>query len=126
MLGRNWANAEGTIVDYSDHRDSLTGGYVCDYVVDVKPQDQPAFRATLRHRRLGGWWASSDFAASSKGDVVGVLFNPSSQNVKFDLEDPRFSLRTRRRADAQKADERLHRTAEGAPGTSPSDQDPAS
>jgi hypothetical protein len=126
MLGRNWAKAEGGIIDYSDHRDSLTGGYVCDYVVDVKPPDQPAFRATIRHRRLGGWWASSDFAAPSKGDVIGVLFDPSSHKVKFDLDDPQFSLRVRRRAQEQEADDRLHRIAEGAPGTPPPDQDPAS
>jgi len=113
--GDNWEKAEARVVDYSDHRDGLTGGYVCDYVVDVRPPNGAPFRATFRHRRLGGWRASSDFAAPSKGDVVGVLCDPSSQSVKFDRDDPRLSLRANRRAEERAADERLREVAEQPP-----------
>jgi hypothetical protein len=55
MFGRKWTKAEARVIDYSDRRDRLTGGYVCDYVVDVDSPDRPAFRATIRHRRWTGW-----------------------------------------------------------------------
>ena len=111
-LGGHWEKADARIVDYSDHRDGLTGGYV----VDVQP-DGATFRTTFRHRRPGGWRASTDFAAPSKGDVVGVLFDPTSQSVKFDGDDPRLSLRANRRAEERAADERLCQAAEQPPGT---------
>ncbi len=116
-LGGHWEKADARIVDYSDHRDGLTGGYVCDYVVDVQPPDGATFRTTFRHRRPGGWRAATDFAAPSKGDVVGVLFDPTSQSVKFDRDDPRLSLRANRRAEERAADERLRQAAEQPPGT---------
>jgi hypothetical protein len=118
MFGGNWEKAEARIVDYTDHRDGLTGGFVCDYVADVQPPGGAPFRATFRHRRLGGWSASSgDFAAPSKGDVVGVLFDPSSRKVKFDRDDPRLSQRASRRLEQQAEDERLRQVAQQPPGT---------
>jgi hypothetical protein len=118
--GGDWQKAEARIVDYSDHRDGLTGGYVCDYVADVQPRDAAPFRTTFRHRRLG-WRSSGDFAAPSKGEVVGVLFDPASQKVKFDPDDPRLSLRARRQAEEQAEDDRLRRVASEQPGTPPAD-----
>jgi hypothetical protein len=48
---------------------------------------------------------------------VGVLFDPSSQKVKFDNGDPRLSLRANGRAEQEATAERVRRGAEEAPGT---------
>lgn len=117
-----WEKAQAKIVDYHSRRDNLTGGYITDYVVDVQTADGAAFRATVRHRNPGGWQGHSDFAAPSKGEIVGVLFDRSSQNVKFDRDDPRLSERANRRARDVAADERLRQAAEQPPGTPNQDE----
>jgi hypothetical protein len=118
MFGRQWAKAQAKVIDYNSRADNLTGGRMSDYVVDVMPADEPPFRATFRHRR---WNPSSNFAAPSMGDVVGVLFDPKSHEVKFDTSDPQLSLRARARSTEQGDEERLRQVAEAPPGTPPPD-----
>jgi hypothetical protein len=77
MFGRKWTKAEARVIDYSDRRDRLTGGYVCDYVVDVDSPDRPAFRATIRHRRWTGWQGSTGIGQARVAGGTGAPGTPA-------------------------------------------------
>jgi hypothetical protein len=59
-----------------------------DYVVDVQPADGPLFRAKVSSPRILG-----DFRPPTPGAVVGVEYDPKSHEVRFDKDDPAFSMK---------------------------------
>jgi hypothetical protein len=53
-----------------------------DFVVDVRPLNGPPVRLTIQDGPAG------DIPDPSAGDVLGVLYDPKHQHVKWDLCDP--------------------------------------
>jgi hypothetical protein len=88
MFGRDWDNAEATIV--ARDADFTGDGTVADYtfVADVRLPSGETFRATVREPTI-----ATDFWAPSIGDVVSVLVRPKDRKVKFDKDDPRLSVK---------------------------------
>jgi hypothetical protein len=85
MLGHHWEKAEATVVDRTVR--VQPAGYQPHYnfVVDVRPSSGPPVRVTVHDGPAG------NFDDPSVGDVLGVLFDPKHQHVKWDLSDPRLT-----------------------------------
>jgi hypothetical protein len=110
MLGHRWEAAEATVVarQVRSQRAGFEPNY--DFVVDVSPSSGPSIRATI-HEGFRG--PTGGFAAPSIGDVVGVLYDPKSREVKFDNADPRLS----RAPATQSAADAFAAAAAAQPGT---------
>jgi hypothetical protein len=95
MVGRHWESAEATIVA-TKVAVITAAGYVnrLEYAVDVHPANGPVFRATLREPKF----IKGGFHQPAVGAVVGVLFDPKSQEAKFDTSDPRIKITTQEEA----------------------------
>src|SRR3954447_12588406 len=88
MFGREWDNAEATIVA----RDTkFTGdGSVAKhtYVADVRLTSGETFRATIHEPTI-----ATDFWPPNIGDQVSVLVTSKDRKVKFDKDDDRLSVK---------------------------------
>ena len=82
MLGHHWEKAEATVVARTvrGHHAGRLPHY--DFVVDVRPLNGPPVRLTIQDGPAG------DIPDPSAGDVLGVLYDPKHQHVKWDLSDP--------------------------------------
>ena len=86
-------------------------GYVnrLEYAVDVHPADGTDFRVTLREPKL----IKGGFHQPQIGDTVGVLFDPTTHDAKFDTSDQRLTITFKE----QKEREAFEAAASAAPGT---------
>lgn len=110
MVGRHWESAEATIVA-TQVAVITAAGYKnrLEYAVDVHPANGPVFRATLREPKF----IKGGFSQPAIGAVVGVLFNPKSNDAKFDTSDPRLWITTREEAERRA----FEAAASASPGT---------
>jgi hypothetical protein len=112
MLERDWEPAEATIVSERlltnwgrGARGNATVPH--EYVVDVRPQAQPPFRATFHEPLMHG-----HYDHPRPGDVVNVLFNPKNHKVKL---GPEYRISPRQQE--REKDEQFQAIADAAPGT---------
>jgi hypothetical protein len=82
MLGHHWERAEATVVARTVRVQPAGRRPHYDFVVDVRPSSGPPLRVTIHDGPEG------DFDDPSVGDVLGVLYDPKNQHVKWDLTDP--------------------------------------
>ena len=88
MLGHRWERAEATVVARSVRTQRAGFAPDYDFVLDVRPSSDPPLRVTIHE---GFTAPDGGFSNPSVGDVVGVLYDPKNQHVKFDNSDPRLS-----------------------------------
>jgi hypothetical protein len=120
MFGKNLVPAEATIVDKHVLRtvaDSATKNFlpVHQYAADVQLEGETAFRTKI-DEKLG------KIAPPSIGDVVPVLVDPKTHEVKFDEKDPRLNLDAylkRTKAQDQNEFEATLRQDPGTPAEAP-------
>jgi hypothetical protein len=98
-LTKHGARAQATVVDAQQHPKIATNDYrKYDFVIDVHPSGEPAFRTEVQETFVVMG------LKPEVGDVVKVIFDPSSRRAMFDLDgDPRYDLK------ARKAQERARR-----------------
>jgi hypothetical protein len=108
MLGHHWEKAEATVVARTVRAQPAGRGPHYDFVVDVQPMSGPPLRMTIQDGPAG------DFNDPAVGDVLGVLYDPKHQHVKWDLSDPWLLDAA---ADQRTARETFSVTAMGPPGT---------
>lgn len=82
MLGHHWEKAEATVVARTVRGHHAGRLPEHDFVVDVRPLNGPPVRLTIHDGPAG------DVPDPSAGDVLGVLYDPKHQHVKWDLSDP--------------------------------------
>lgn len=87
-LNKHGTRGQATVVDAQQHPKIATNDYrQYDFIVDVRPAEGPAFRAEIQETFVVMG------LKPKAGDVVDVIFNPSSREVMFDLDgDPRYDL----------------------------------
>lgn len=95
MLGHHWAKAAGTVV--SRKMTSVTKGQYGDifhheYVIDVRPVDQPDAQPTMRAVVHDPHIMTVDWNPPEKGEVVALEVG-SDGTVRFDKGDPKRSRR---------------------------------
>lgn len=79
MLGHDWQPAQATVVAARPLGNwSRTNATPYEYVVDVRPAGREAFRAMFHDPLMHGHWHHP-----AEGEVVNVLFNPKSREVKL-------------------------------------------
>jgi hypothetical protein len=91
-LKKHGTKGKATVVDAQQHPKITTNDYrKYDFIVDVHPEDAPAFRAEVQETfTVGG-------LKPQAGDVVSVRYDLESRAVMFDLEgDPRYDLKALR------------------------------
>ncbi len=111
----HWVLAKATVIAVkdlsswtSDPDSDWTQSTPHEYVVDVRPDDQPPFRATFRDPYLRG-----HRAYPTEGQLIDVLYQPKSHNVKLIAEQWKFFDEN----DGKRAeDERFEAASQGAPG----------
>jgi hypothetical protein len=84
--------ANATVVHAQQHPKITTNDFrKYDFVVDVRPDDEAAFRTEIQETfTVGG-------LKPGEGDVVKVLYDPASKQALFDLDgDPRYDLKAMR------------------------------
>ena len=81
MLGHHWEKAEATVVARTVRSQAAGRRPRYDFVVDVRPYSGSPLRMTIQD-------GPADFADPSVGDVLGVLYDPKNQHVKWDTSDP--------------------------------------
>ncbi|MEP6478202.1 MAG: hypothetical protein ABJB03_02330 [Rhodoglobus sp.] len=89
MFGKTWLSGEATIVAVNIKRvsgDGLTP--TREFAADLRIAGREPVRVRLDEAR---WTA--DFWPPSVGDVVNVLQDEKSGAVKFDMKDPRLSVK---------------------------------
>jgi hypothetical protein len=84
MLGHHWEKAEATVVARTVRVQPAGYRPHYDFVLDVRPGNGPPLRMTIHDGPSG------DFDDPLVGDVLGVLYDPKHQHVKWDSTDPRF------------------------------------
>ena len=96
MFGRkNWQPAEATIVLVRVKRVSSDGQPPTrEWAADVRTADGSVFRAKLDEPR----W-TVDFWPPDARQVVAVQHDPKTGAVRFDMSDPRLSVKARERAE---------------------------
>lgn len=117
MFGWDWEQAQATVVavkdlsNWSGDPDSqITLSRPHEYVVDVRPDEQPPFRATFRDPYVRG---SMDHPV--EGQVINVLYQPTSHKVKLIAEEWKYT--SGKSKDGQRAEgERFGAAQHGAPG----------
>ena len=82
MLGHHWERAEATVVARTVRVQPAGRRPHYDFVVEVRPVSGPPLRLTIHDGPDG------DFPDPAVGDVLGVLYDPKHQHVKWDLTDP--------------------------------------
>jgi hypothetical protein len=108
----HWEPAQATVVAtrrLSNRSRQGLEGHACpyEYIVDVRPSDQPPFRATFHDALMHGY-----VKHPGQGDVVDVLFDPNSHKVKLGDE----YKGSPREADKDE-DERFRAMSKAPPGT---------
>jgi hypothetical protein len=109
MFGRDWQQAEATVVKAANvpvHKHDRYKHY--EYVVEVRPPGEAPFRAKLTQPETG-----PSFAFPNEGQTIGVEFHPKSRKVKWDHADPRSFKQT----DEQQAE--LDAALRAPPGSPP-------
>ena len=117
MFGRDWQQAQATVVvvkdlsNWSGNPDSqITQSRPHEYVLDVRPDGQPPFRATFRDPHVRG-----NIDHPVEGQVINVLYQPKSHKVRLIAEEWEYTSGTSK--DDQRAeDERFAAAQHGAPG----------
>jgi hypothetical protein len=113
VLGHHWEPAEATVIARNPRAQAAGYEPNYDFVLDVRPSTGPPLRVTIHE---GFTAPAGGFRSPSVGDVVGVLYDPKSQHVKFDNSDPRLSAAPAGQAVAGG----FAAIAAAPPGTSPS------
>jgi hypothetical protein len=116
MFGRDWEKAEATavavkeITSWTGDPDSdVTQSIPHEYVVDVRPEGQPPFRATFRDAFVRG-----HMDHPSEGQVINVLCRPKSGDAKLIADEWKKSSG---KSDAKRAEEdRFDAAKQGSPG----------
>lgn len=89
MFGKTWLSGEATIVAVNIKRVSSDGlTPTREFAADVRIPGRDPVRVRLDEAR----W-TTDFWAPGVGDVVNVLQDEKSGAVKFDMKDPRLSVK---------------------------------
>jgi hypothetical protein len=88
VLGHHWEPAEATIIARNPRAQAAGYEPNYDFVLDVRPSTGSPLRVTIHE---GFTAPAGGFRNPSVGEVVGVLYDPKSQRVKFDNSDPRLS-----------------------------------
>jgi len=126
MFGRDWEKAEATVVAVKDltswtgDPDSdITQSTPHEYVVDVRPEAQPPFRATFRDPLVRG-----HMDHPSEGQVINVLCRPKSSEAKLIADEwKRSSGKSQKQAEEERFEAAKHGApGDAAPGTSAADQ----
>ena len=107
MLGHNWEPAEGTCIDYRWKGEHEV------WLMEVRPQNDPAFRVEVGHPGMG-----SDFKGPYAGQACRMEVDVKKQKAKFDTTDPTLSHKAHRAAEQARYAAEL--TA--APGSAPAGQ----
>jgi len=117
VFGRDWETAEATVVAVKDlanwsgdPQSQTTQSKPHEYVVDVRPEGQPPFRATFRDPYVRGHMDHPD-----EGQVIQVLYRPKSHEVKLNHEDWKLSS-GKSDDDKQAEDARFDAAKHGSPG----------
>jgi len=117
MFGRDWEQAQATVVavkdlsNWSGDPDSQsTQSRPHEYVVDVRPDGQPPFRATFRDSYVRG---TMDHPV--EGQLINVLYQPKSHKVKLIAEEWKYTS-GKSKDDQRAEDERFAAAQHGAPG----------
>jgi hypothetical protein len=97
MLGRQrgWVKVTGNVVARDERAAPTAGGYggmsVVAYVIDVRPDGEPPFRAEVGPGRDGHFLGMSveapSFRQPREGDTVALEYNPKTHEVRFDMDD---------------------------------------
>ena len=94
MFGKSWEPAEATIVLVNVKHVSSSGSTVTyEYAADVRKADGTVVRAKIDEPRL-----AIDFWPPSVGDVLKVEVEAKSGKVRFDMDDPKLSVKAHERA----------------------------
>jgi hypothetical protein len=98
-LKKRGQHGQATVIDVTQHPKIATNDWrKYDFIVDVRPAGDPPFRTELQETFL------VTGLKPRAGDVVPVIFDPSSHDVMFDLDgDSRYDL------DALKAEQQATR-----------------
>src|SRR5258707_6953642 len=119
MFGCDWKTAEATVIavkdltNWSGDPDSAyTQSRPHEYVVDVRPDGEPQFRATFRDSYIRGF-----IDHPSEGEVIKVLYHPKSQKLKLIADDWKYPA-GKSKDEKQAEDERFDAAKHGAPGQS--------
>ena len=110
MLGHHWEKAEATVVARTVRVQPAGRRPHYDFIVDVRPGSGPPLRVTMHDGPAG------DFDDPQVGDVLGVLYDPKHQHVKWDYSDP-WLLDSA--AERRVADDAFAAAAGAPPGTLP-------
>lgn len=94
MFGKSWEPAEATIVLVNIKHVSSDGGTLTrEWAADVRKADGTVVRAKIDEPR----WAV-DFWPPLVGDVLKVEVEAKSGKVRFDMDDPKLSIKAHERA----------------------------
>jgi hypothetical protein len=117
MFGRDWEKAEATVVAVKDLTNwtgdpdsDFTQSRPHEYVVDVRPEGQPPFRATFRDPRVRGYMDHP-----SEGQIINVLCRPKSGEAKLIADEWKKSS-GKSKGEKQAEEERFDAAKHGSPG----------
>lgn len=89
MFGKSWTSGEAKIIAVNIVRVSSDGiTPTREFAADVAVPGVDPFRA-----RLGEAKFTADFWPANVGEVRGILYDEKSKAVKFDMKDPRNSVK---------------------------------
>jgi len=117
MFGREWETAEATVIAVKeltswsgDPSSDFTQSKPHEYVVDVRPEGQPQFRATFRDPYIRGYMDHPQ-----EGQVIKVLWRPKSHDVKLNPDDWKYTT-GKTKDEKQAEDDRFAAAQHGPPG----------